>query len=139
MANRGYLPALQSFLKGEIDLTTGAVHWVAVDTGAYTFSSAHQYLSSIAAPARLDSSPALSGKSITNGIFDAADFTWPGFSGAVGAVVLVVGDPGTPTTCRLVLYEDTASGLPFTATGADITFTHNNTGTKIFQLAQATA
>lgn len=105
------------------------VYVALVDTGAYTYSAAHQFYSDLAGivgtPGEIGAA-----KSYTNGIFDGADVTFTAVSGATAeALVVYVRNAGANTTWRLVAYIDTAvTGLPVTPNGGDIAIAWNATG-----------
>ncbi len=121
MVNLVYPKANEQFWQGGLNLLTADVKAVAVDTGAYTYSAAHQFLSDIPAGARIATSPSLATKTVTNGTFDSGDLVFAAFSGAtVEAIVLYV-DTGSATTSRLIAFIDTATGLPFTPNGSTLT------------------
>jgi len=145
MSNRFYLKGFDNMMKGNIDLISMDVKWVGVDTGAYTVNlSTHEFLSDIGAGARIFISPALASKSVSGGVFDAADrtFSQSGLSAtSVEAMVLVCGDTSTPASCYLIGYEDNVSGITYTPnpSGPDVTIHHDDGSNKIFRLQQATA
>ena len=120
MPNTIYPKALEQLLQGGINLTSADVKAVAVDTGAYTYSAAHQFLSDIPVGARIATSPNLASKTLTNGTFDSADIVFAPFSGAtVEAIVLYI-DTGVASTSRLLAMIDTNAGLPFTPNGGNL-------------------
>lgn len=111
--------------------TTG-VYAALVDTGVYTYNTAHQFYSDLTGIVGTDQEIGAT-KTYTNGLFDGADVTFPSVSGASAeAVVLYVKNAGANTTWRLVAYIDSATGLPVTPNGGNITITWNASG--IFQL-----
>lgn len=112
--------------------TTG-VYAVLVDTGTYTYSSSHEFFSSVAA-AKIGTEVELTSKTFTNGAFDAADATQTSVTGATAeATVIFIKNVGANTTWRLVAYLDTGvTGLPVTPNGNNITMTWGAGG--IFQL-----
>jgi hypothetical protein len=130
MANALYPKFKEALLKGDIAMDTEDVKAILVDGADYTYSAAHEFLSDIPAGAREEISAALGSKTFTNGTFDSADPTWPTSSGdPVEIVVLVVGDTGTPATCRLAAFYDTGvTGLPLTLNGGDVSGTVNASG-----------
>lgn len=101
-------------------------------SGGYTYSSAHQFYSSLTNVQGTD--VAITTPSVTNGLFDGDDVTFTAVSGTViGAIVIYRKNTGANTTWRLVLYEDTSvTGLPVTPNGGNIVITWNASG--IFQL-----
>jgi len=133
MANGKYAKAMEVALGAGLNLTGVNIKAVAVDTGAYTVDLAnHAFLSDIPGGARIATSPNLTSVTVTGGVFDAADVTFAGFSGAtVEAIVLYI-DTGTAGTSRLLCYFDTATGLPLTPTGGAQTVVWNASG--IFSL-----
>jgi hypothetical protein len=113
-----------------------------VDTGVYTFSSAHQFYSSLSGgvfPNTRATGVALASKTYNTpsaGTFDAADVTFSAFSNgsvSVEAIVIYVDDGSADATSPLVLFLDTSiTGMPFTPSGADVTIQWNASG--IFSL-----
>lgn len=135
MANAMYDLGRASFLDGGIAWSTDNVKAVLVDTGAYTVNLAtHQYLSDIAAGARIATSANLASKTSTAGVADAADVTFTAVTGASIEAVVLYKDTGTASTSNLICYIDTATGLPVTPNGGDITVVWDNASNKIFKL-----
>lgn len=79
--------------------------------------------------------PALTLSDSAAGVCDAADVTFTAVpaGNALGALVLYV-STGNLATSRLLCYIDTATGLPVTPNGADITIQWDNGSNKIFKL-----
>lgn len=135
MANALYAKFKEALLSGSIDLSSDTIKAVLVDTAAYTADlSADQYLSSIPLADRVATSGALASKSVTGGVFDAADATFTSVSGDVSEAVVLIKDTGDAATSPLIAYIDTATGLPATPTGGDITIAWDNGASKIFAL-----
>ena len=135
MANALYDKGRQGFLEGSIDWDTDTIKVVLIDTADYTVNLAtHQYLSDIPAAARVATSTALSGKTVTNGVADAADLTLSAVSGDPSEALVIYQDTGTEGTSRLIAYIDTATGLPVTPNGGDINVAWDNGSNKIFKL-----
>lgn len=96
-----------------------------------------QNLSDIAVGARIATSPALSGKSVTNGVFDATDPTITAVSGASVEAFVVFKDTGTTTTSTLLSFHDTTTGgaaIAFTPNGSDVVVQFDNGVNRIFRL-----
>lgn len=110
------------------NLLTGTVKVALVDTGTYTYSSTHQFFSSVTG---VVGTPQTIGatKSVTNGVFDGADVTFTGVTGnSVEALVIYV-DTGSAATSPLVAFIDTGvTNLPVTPNGGDISITWNASG-----------
>jgi hypothetical protein len=123
----------QSLLTAGIDVESDDIKVVLVDTGAYTYSSAHQFLSDVAAGARVATSANLGGKTTVNGTFDASDLTLTAVTGVESEAIVIYQDTGVEGTSQLIAYMDTGvTGLPVTPNGGDITITWNAAG--IFSL-----
>jgi hypothetical protein len=135
MANALYSKAKESFLSQNpsIDMDTDTIN-VAMVTSAYTYSAAHQFYSSLSG---VVGTPAtLASKTITSGVFDAADVTFSAVAGGSTVAALVIyKDTGNTATSPLIAYIDTASaGLPVTTNGGDIIISWDNGSSKIFSL-----
>jgi hypothetical protein len=80
-------------------------------------------------------SQTLASKTITDGVADAADVTFTTISGtAIAAVILFHEVTAVDTDRWLLAYIDTATGLPVTPNGGNITITWDNGANKIFKL-----
>ena len=135
MANALYDKGREAFLTGGINWSGDSIKAVLVDTGAYTVNLAtHQFLSDIAAGARVATSANLSAKTVAAGVADAADSLFTAVSGPSVEAVVLYKDTGTAGTSALIAYIDTASGLPITPNGGDITVVWDNGANKIFKL-----
>jgi hypothetical protein len=125
MANKLYPKSKKQFLQACIDLSAVNVRAVLVDTGAYTYNDAHDFLHDIPSGARITVSGNLTGKAFgDDGSFDSDDPTFTSVSGAsIEAIVLYV-HTGTDSTSRLIMYQDTSvTGLPLTPDGSDVQIT----------------
>lgn len=134
MANAIYPKAKEAILRGLIDLSSSTVKAVLVDTGEYTYSAAHEFLTSLPALARI-STTTMGGKTVTDGVFDAADLVFTAVTGATCEALVLYKDTGTEGTSRLVAYFDSASsGLPVTPDGTDVNVVFDNGANKIFSI-----
>lgn len=137
MADALYDFGREGFLAADIDWDAHTINMAMVDTGVYTFAASHQFWTEVAGDVSglVFTPKTLSGKTVANGIANAADDTFTGASGAtVEALVLysVAADEGTS---RLIAYIDGATGLPVTLNGGDVTVTWDNTASVlIFKL-----
>jgi hypothetical protein len=105
-------------LQADNERLTGILAAVIAD-GAYTYSGAHEYFDSVA-PAVVGTPVTLTGKSVTNGIFAAADATFTAVAGPTVEALVIYQWTGIPATSRLIAYIDTAIGLPFTPHGGNV-------------------
>lgn len=129
MANVWYPKYKEALISGATDiaLTTGTVKAALVDTGTYTYSSAHQFLSDLSGV--VGTAVALGTKTVTSGLFDAADTVFTAVSGVDAEAIVLYIDTGVAATSRLVLYMDTGiGGMPVTPNGTDITIAWNASG-----------
>jgi hypothetical protein len=93
------------------------------------------FLDDIAAAGRVATSGALASKTFTAGVFDAADVTVASVTGdQFESIVLFNDTPGTEATKDLIAKIDTATGLPCTPNGGDITVQWDNGANRIFKL-----
>jgi len=133
MANAIYPLYKQSLLDGDtnIDLNDLTVKVALVDTGTYTYSAAHQFLTSLTGV--VGTAQTIANTTVTNGLFDGDNVTYTAVTGNSAEALVIYIDTGTAGTSRLVAYIDTGvTGLPVTPNGGDITITWNASG--IFQL-----
>ena len=106
---------------------TGTLRAALVDTGTYTYSAAHEFLTSLTGV--VGTAQVIGSKTFTNGVFDGADVTYPSVSGSSAEAIVIYIDTGTAGTSRLVAYLDSGfTGLPVTPNGGDITVTWNASG-----------
>ena len=133
MANAIYPKYKESLLNGDANTAlTGSgstgLYVALVDTGTYTYSSAHQYYSSLSGVVGTDQE--ITSPTLTNGLIDGGDVTFTAVSGnSVEALVLYRKNAGANTTWRLVAYIDTSvTGLPVTPNGGNIAITWNASG-----------
>lgn len=134
MANQLYVTAKKAFLDGDIDLLSDTIKAVLVDTGVYTVDiNAHDFYNDLGASI-VGANVSLSGKSTTGGVFDAGDITFTTVSGSTVEAIVLYKDTGTAATSQLIAYIDTATGLPLTPNGGDITITWSNGSNKIFAI-----
>jgi len=137
MANKLYPKFKQALLSPGLNLSTATVKAVLIDTGAYTQSDAHEFLSSVPSGARFGTPQALTTKTVTNGVFDAADTEFPSVAAGTGTgtaveAIIVYVEGADDTASRLVAYIDTATGLPLTLNGSNPKITWDAAG--IFNL-----
>jgi hypothetical protein len=95
----------------------GTVKIALVDTSVYTYNAAHDFLDDLGG-SRIGTDQTLTGKTFVNGVFDAADPTWPTGGGVSVEALVIYIDTGLAGTSRLVAYLDTGyDGLPVTNSG----------------------
>lgn len=132
MANTLYDIGRQTFLSGGINWGSDTIKVALIDTGTYTFSQAHDFFNDVTG--QVSTSQTLAGKSATNGVADATDVTFTAVTGATVEALIIYKDTGVTSTSNLIAYIDTATGLPVTPNGGDITIVWDNGTNKIFKL-----
>ncbi len=133
MANAIYPLYKQALIDGDsnVDLNDLTVKVALVDTGTYTYSASHQFLTSLTGV--VGTAQTIAATTVTNGLFDGDDVTYTAVTGSSVEAIVIYIDTGTAGTSRLVAYIDTSvTGLPVTPNGGDIAITWNASG--IFQL-----
>jgi hypothetical protein len=124
-----------SLTPGGFDLNTDVIKATLIDSADYTFSAAHDDYGSgtpdVPAAAKVAVSAGLGTPTVTNGVFDTADFTWSSVTGDDFTWSSVTGDPSeaiilwddtitAPVTDHLIAFYDTGmTGMPVTPNGGD--------------------
>jgi hypothetical protein len=107
--------------------STGTVKVALVDTGVYTYSAAHEFVSSLSGT--VGTAQTIGNKTFTNGVLDGDNVTFTGVTGNTIEALVIYIDTGNASTSRLISYQDTSvTGLPATPNGGDITITWNASG-----------
>lgn len=134
MPNALFDPGREGFLDGTIDWDTNDVRVMLVRS-TYTFNAAHRFVADLGA---VDNgrSGALTAKTVTSGVADAADTSLTATSAVACNALVVFQHTGSDATARLIAYIDTpTSGLPFTPSASQIVnITWDNGANRIFRL-----
>jgi hypothetical protein len=125
----------EGLISGLIDMDTDDIRVILLGTG-YTYDSADEFVSDLTPGSNeiARSAAGLSGKSVTDGVFDATDLVFTALSGAQVKSVVLFKHTGSDATARVLLYLDTGTGFPFTPNGADFTIAWDNGANKIFKI-----
>jgi hypothetical protein len=135
MANALYGLGREGFLQGSIDWDANTIKVVLVDSSDYSLSiDTDQFLDDIAAAGQIAISDALGSKTETLGVADAADITLTAVSGSQFEYIILFADSGDSSTSPLICCIDSATGLPCTPNGGDITIQFDSGANKIFKL-----
>ena len=136
MSNALFDLGRQAFLEGAIAILTVNVKLVFVDHGVDApVIATDDFLDDIAAGARIATSGNFASKTSTNGVFDAADVVVTAVAGATFESIVIYNDsPAAESGKHLIAMIDTATGLPFTPTGVDITVAWDNGTNRIFKI-----
>lgn len=147
MANALFDPAKQGFIAGEIDLDTASIKAALVR--GYTFSAGHKFVSDITGAGGTihATSAALTGVSVTNGVFDANDLTQ-----AAGTAITTTADTNdhslliyqssavtggadvAATAQRVIAWVDTGTNLPIKPPAGAVEVAWDNTTNKILKV-----
>jgi hypothetical protein len=128
MANVLYPLGKKAILDGDVDFLVDTIKVALVDTGTVSYSAAHDFYDDVSAGV-IGTPVALGSKTTTAGVFDSADPTWTGVSGATVEAVIGYKDTGTPATSQLLFWFDTGvTGLTLTPNGGDVTATVHASG-----------
>jgi hypothetical protein len=118
-----------------VDLDADSIKACFVDHADITPDPAtHDFINDITSAGRVPaiaSCPALGTKTIGTvaaGVFDAADSTFTSLTGDASESLILFKDTGTESTSNLLAFWDTATGLPLTPNGANVTVTWHASG-----------
>lgn len=95
-----------------------------------TITTTNEFVSDLTGASIVARSGNLSGKTVTNGVFNANDITLTAVSGSAFTHVILYKDTGTDSSSVLVAVFDVTS---FTPTGADVSVVFNASG--LFSIA----
>lgn len=133
MANLFFTSYKQFELSPGVDLA-GTVKVALVDTAVWTPLAANQFLSDVTLGGLIGTAQTLGTKSYTNGVFKAGNASWTGLVGAPSIEgLLFYLDTGVAGTSPLILFMDTATGLPTAAGLLQINAAWNAAG--IYQIS----
>ena len=142
MASALWDPGREGFLDGSIDWDTAVIKCALVR--GYTFSASHKFVSDVtgAGGTLVATSAALTSKTVTSGVAYAADVTFASVVSGAAIPALIIfqssavtgGADVAATAQRLIAYIDTATGLPVTPNGQNITVAFDSGANRIFKL-----
>ena len=135
MANALYGLGRQAFLEGAIPWLTANIKVYLVDVADYTVAiDTHDFADDVATVGKVATSGNLASKTSSLGVANAAGVTFTAVTGDPSEALIIWRDTGTQSTSQLICYIDTATGLPVTPNGGDITITWDTGANKIFKL-----
>jgi hypothetical protein len=142
MANALFDPGREGFLAGEIDFDTATIKAALVR--GYTFSAAHKFVSEVtgAGGTLVATSSAIASKTVTNGIANSGVWDFGNVASGAACTLIILfqssavggGADVAASAQRLIACIDTATNLPVTPNGGQITFTPDSGTNKIFKL-----
>ena len=131
MANALYPKWKEAIMQASANSSLGGTVRIAlIDTGTYTYSAAHEFLSSLTGVVGTAVTLATKTYGVASAsAFDADNVTFTAVSGATVEAVVIYIDTGVAGTSRLVAFLDTGiTGLPVTPNGGNINLTFDATG-----------
>lgn len=135
MANALFEAYRTSVLSAPVNLSSATIKAMFVDHADDTPNTAtDDFINDIASAARvpaLASAPTLGTKTlgtVATGVFDAADTVFTSLTGDQSESLILFEDSGVEGTSDLLAYWDTATGLPLTPNGGDVTVQWNASG-----------
>jgi hypothetical protein len=138
MANALYAKARERFLNGSISWENDTIVASLVNGSYMVDLVSHEFVSDLGSNLTGYAQTALTVKTSTLGVADAADAVWPSGSmdtTAPASGVVIYRDTGTASNSPLVAYFDTLISFPVTWDGiSDITLSWSNGTDKIFAL-----
>ena len=134
MANAIYGKGRQHFANADISWGSANIKILFASTSYTPTINTDEFVSDIAGGAIVARSGNLASKTNVLGTVDAADITVTAVSGSQISYVVIYKDTGTDATSPLILLIDTATNLPVTPNGGDITVQWDNGTNKIFTL-----
>lgn len=135
MANGLYDRGRQGFLAGDIDWDADTIKLTLIDEADDTPDLAlDEDYADRAAASRVAESGAFGTKTTTAGVADAADVTLSTVTGDPAESIDIWQDTTVESTSLLIGNIDTATGLPVTPNGGDITVQWDGGANKIFKL-----
>ena len=133
--NALYNKGKERMLRGQVNFDTADIRAMLVTTG-YNFNATHEFLNIVEAfraPGTTDI--VMTGKTTTDGVFDADDVNFaavPAGSTLRGVVLYV--NTGNPATSPLLHFVGLIAGFPLASNGAEILVRWSNGSFRIFSL-----
>ena len=138
MANALYDKAREKFLNGDIDWIADLIKVVAVKANYTVDLVNHEFLSSVDAGDRINTSPGLTGKTSNLPVGGTADADATTFTavtdGETVQYLIIFKDTLDPNTSPLIGYIDDATNLPATGNGGDMQLIWSDLAERIFLL-----
>lgn len=134
MANALYDNGRDSFLQGSITWNSDTIKMALVSGGYTPNTSTHTFWSSVTANL-IGTAVSLASKSSSAGIANCANVTFTSVAtGSTATYLVIYKDTGTASSSPLIAVIDTATGLPVTTNGGNITVTIDTGSNKLFKL-----
>jgi len=134
MANALYDNGRNAFLNGDIDYTNDTIK-MALVSGSYVPDLVdHDFFNDLSSSV-IGIPQVLSGKTTSAGVANCSDVNFGTITaGSVVQYIVLYKDSGSDSTSNLIALYDTAVGIPFTTSGAEITIKIDTGASKLFKL-----
>ena len=134
MANALYAKGKEKMLTGSVNFLSDTIKVALVKNDYVQNLTFDEFYTAISASV-LGTPQTLASKTVTNGVFDAADPTFAAIAaGSTAEGVVIYKDTGDNATSPLLAYIDTITGFPLITTGGDVIVQWDNGSFKIFSL-----
>lgn len=126
MANAFFNSGVDATFKKLVDWVNDDIRVIGLSAAYVVDLATHDNLDDIST-GRITSAVALSGKTFSARKFTASALLWTAVTGSPITQVVILKWTGTESTSTLLYYIDTATNLPITPVGSDISFTPDPT------------
>ena len=134
MANALYAKGKEKILSAAVNFVGDTIKVALVKNTYPQDLTNDEFFSAIAAYV-VGTPQTLASKTITNGVFDAADVTYTTVpAGSTLEGVVIYKDTGVAGTSALLAYIDTITGFPLATNNGDVTVQWDNGAFRIFSL-----
>lgn len=134
MANALYAKGKEKMLTGLVNFLSDTIKVALVKNDYVQNLTFDEFYTAISASV-LGTPQTITGKSVTAGVFDAADVTFAAVPlGSTAKGVVIYKYTGDDATSPLLAYIDTITGFPLITTGGDVIVQWDNGAFKIFSL-----
>lgn len=134
MSNALYAKGKEKILSAAINFVSDTIKVMLVKNTYPQNLATDEFVADISAY-RLSTDQTLGSKSVTGGVLDAGDVTYPAVTaGDTSEGVVIYKDTGAEATSPLLMYIDTITGFPLATNGGDIIVQWDNGAYKIYAM-----
>lgn len=134
MANALYAKGKEKLLSGAINMSSDTIKAALVSSAYTEILATDEFYTSISASV-LGTPQTLASKSVSGGVFDAADINFAAVAaGSTAKAVVIYKDTGLAGTSALIAFIDTITGFPLATNGGDISIVWDAGTNRIFAL-----
>lgn len=134
MANALYDSGRNAFLNGDIDYTNDTIKMALVKDSYVPDLASHNFYNEVSSNV-VGTPQTLANKTTTAGVANCDDVNFGTIaSGSLIKYILLYKDTGSAAASQLIALYDTAAGLPFNTSGAEIAIKIDSGANKLFKL-----